>query len=172
MRSLSAMSKDPGLIAAEEILVGAHEGPAEARFSIQGFTSAVVGRFWQVRGPVGGGPRHQALGSVLVSLIHPRPGPFTSVRGPLVRADQGRLWTVVNGGAQYSKACEGASLPWVQIPPPPPLTCDDASPPCLLGGGGQRGGLSFGPQMVSVGQAGIPEAGWIGPELWPCTAAG
>src|SRR5579863_5812484 len=30
---------------------------------------------------------------------------------------------VVNGGAQYSKACEGASLPWVQIPPPPPLTC-------------------------------------------------
>src|SRR5262249_40744568 len=82
------------------------------------------------------------------------------------------LWTVVNGGAQYSKACEGASLPWVQIPPPPPLTCDDASPPCLLGGSGQRGGLSFGPQMVSVGQAGIPEAGWIGPELWPCTAAG
>jgi hypothetical protein len=29
----------------------------------------------------------------------------------------------VNGGAQYSKACEGASLPWVQIPPPPLLTC-------------------------------------------------
>src|SRR5215470_7027258 len=114
------MSKDPGLIAAEEILVGAHAGPAEARFSVHGFTSAVVGRFWQVRGPVGGGPRHQALGSVLVSppsgTVHQRPG-------PLVRAGQGRLWTVVNGGAQYSKACEGASLPWVQIPPPPPLTC-------------------------------------------------
>src|SRR5215469_10264495 len=29
--------------------------------------------------------------------------------------------TLADGGAQYSKACEGASLPWVhQIPPPPP----------------------------------------------------
>ena len=35
---------------------------------------------------------------------------------------------VVNGGAQYSKACEGASLPWVQIPPPPPLTCKNTDP--------------------------------------------
>src|SRR5690242_8704689 len=43
-----------------------------------------------------------------------------------VRAGHGRWRTPVNGGAQYSKACEGASLPWVQIPPPPPLTCDDA----------------------------------------------
>src|SRR5262245_142283 len=56
-------------------------------------------------------------------LIHPRPPPFTSVRGPPVRAGHGRRRTVVNSGAQYSKACEGASLPWVQIPPPPPLTC-------------------------------------------------
>ena len=62
----------------------------------------------------------------------------------------------MNGGAQYSKACEGASLPWVQIPPPPPLTCDDASPPCLLRGGGHRRGLSFGPQMVSVDRAEMP----------------
>src|SRR5262249_56037429 len=35
----------------------------------------------------------------------------------------GRWRTPVNGGAQYSKACEGATPPWVQIPPPPPLTC-------------------------------------------------
>ena len=35
----------------------------------------------------------------------------------------GRWRTVVNAGAQYSKACEGATPPWVQIPPPPPLTC-------------------------------------------------
>ena len=56
-------------------------------------------------------------------LIHPSPGPFTGGRGPPVRAGHERWWPVVNGGAQYSKACEGASLPWVQIPPPPPLTC-------------------------------------------------
>src|SRR5262249_59834188 len=79
--------------------------------------------------------------------------------------------TLVRGGAQSWKACEGAPLRWVQIPPPPPLTCDDASPPYLLGGGGRRGGLSFGPQMVSVDRAEIPAAGWIGPELRPCTAA-
>jgi hypothetical protein len=51
--------------------------------------------------------------------------PFTAVhggRGPPVRAGQGRSRPVVNGGAQSSKACEGATLPWVQIPPPPPLT--------------------------------------------------
>jgi len=83
----------------------------------------------------------------------------------------GRWRTPVNGGAQYSKACEGASLPWVQIPPPPPLTCDDASSLCLLGGGGHPSGLSFGPQLVSVDRAEMPAAGWIGPELWPCLAA-
>ena len=77
----------------------------------------------------------------------------------------------MNGGAQYSKACEGATLPWVQIPPPPPLTCDDATLLCLLRGGGHRGGLSFGPQMVSVDRAEIPAAGCIGPELRPCTVA-
>src|SRR5437773_12526087 len=47
---------------------------------------------------------------------------------PPVRACHGRWRPVVNGGAQSSKACEGAAPPWVQIPPPPPLTCDDASP--------------------------------------------
>ena len=44
---------------------------------------------------------------------------------PPVRAGHGRWRTVVNGGAQYSKACEGATPPWVQIPPPPPLTCEN-----------------------------------------------
>src|SRR6266536_1620688 len=65
-------------------------------------------------------------------LIHPRPPPFTSVRGPPVRAGHGRRRTVVNSGAQYSKACEGASLPWVQIPPPPPLTRHDAEPKLVV----------------------------------------
>jgi hypothetical protein len=41
----------------------------------------------------------------------------------------GWLRPVVNDGAQSSKACEGATLPWVQISPPPPLTCDDVSSP-------------------------------------------
>ena len=61
-------------------------------------------------------------------LIHSRPGPFTDGRGPPVRAGHERWRTVVNGGAQDSKACEGASLPWVQIPPPPPLTCANTDP--------------------------------------------
>src|SRR5262249_36752648 len=33
------------------------------------------------------------------------------------------LLGVAGDGAQYSKACEGASLPCVPTPPPPPLTC-------------------------------------------------
>src|SRR5262245_26309767 len=41
----------------------------------------------------------------------------------------------------------------------------------MLNRGGHRGGLIFGPQLVSVKRAEIPAAGWIGPELRPCTAA-
>jgi len=103
------MSKDPGLIAAEEILVGAHEGPAEAWFSVHGFTSALVGRFWQVRGPVGGGPGTRPWAqfwshSPPSGTVHQRP-----------RAACPR-WsgTVMDGGERWcadSKACEGASLP-------------------------------------------------------------
>jgi hypothetical protein len=52
-------------------------------------------------------------------LIHPRPGAFTSGRGPPVRAGQERSRPVVDARAQSSKACEGATSPWVQIPPPP-----------------------------------------------------
>ena len=60
----------------------------------------------------------QPVVSVLVS--------FTPVRhrspvAALIVFAQAR--TLADGGAQYSKACEGATLPWVQIPPPPPLTC-------------------------------------------------
>jgi hypothetical protein len=61
-------------------------------------------------------------------LIHPRPRPFTSGHGLPVRAGQLRSRPVVNSGAQYSKACEGATLPWVQIPPPPLLTCENIDP--------------------------------------------
>ena len=92
MRSLSAMSKDPGLIAAEEILVGAHEGPAEAWFSVHGFTSAVIG---QVRGPVGGGPGTRPWAQF---WSHPSSGPFTADRRPHVRPGRntgGRWRTVV-----------------------------------------------------------------------------
>jgi hypothetical protein len=104
-------------------------------------------------------------------LIHCRSRRFTGGHRPAVHAGQEHRRTLMNAQAQYSKACEGATLPWVQIPPPPLLTCDDESPPCLLRGDGHRGGLSFGPQMVSVDRAEIPAAGCIGPELRPCTAA-
>jgi len=61
-------------------------------------------------------------------LIHPRPLAFTSERGPRVRAGHVHSRPVANNVSQYSKACEGAILPWVQIPPPPLLTCDDVRP--------------------------------------------
>ena len=66
-------------------------------------------------------------------LIHCRSRRFTGVRGPAVRAGHEHWRTVVNAKAQYSKACEGANLPWVQIPPPPPpppppLTCKNTGP--------------------------------------------
>jgi hypothetical protein len=159
----------PGLVAAEEILVGADEGPAASgsaatdshRRSL-GTAGKCAGRSTAARGV--------RLWAQFWSHSLPSGGVHRCPR-PLVRAGQGRSWTVVNSDAQYSKACEGATLPWVQIPPPPPLTCDDASHQGLLGGGAHRGGLSFGPQMVSVARAEIPGPGSIGPELRPCTAA-
>src|SRR5215813_8221510 len=80
-------------------------------------------------------------------LIHLRPPPFTSVRGPPVRAGHGRRRTVVNSGAQYSKACEGASLPWVQIPPPPPLTCINTGPDGRQAHASGRPGLIYWSQL-------------------------
>jgi hypothetical protein len=44
---------------------------------------------------------------------------FTTVHGRSRAAFLGWSGTLAAGGAHYSKACEGASLPWVQIPPPP-----------------------------------------------------
>ncbi len=75
-------------------------------------------------------------------LIHPRPGPFTGDRGHPVRPGHERWRPVVNGGAQYSKACEGASLPWVQIPPPPPLTCKNTNL------GSRQAGASCAPGLI------------------------
>jgi hypothetical protein len=81
--------------------------------------------------------------------IHPRPEPFAGVRGLPVRAGQERWRTVVNGGAQYSKACEGASLPWVQIPPPPPLTCKNT------GSWQPPGGCLGTPWLINLSQLGV-----------------
>jgi hypothetical protein len=60
------------------------------------------------------------------SLIHLRPALSATVPEVGWRARGGRCEPLVDGAAQYSKACEGATLPWVQIPPPPPRTFSDA----------------------------------------------
>jgi hypothetical protein len=89
------------------------ESPAHARPALPGSPGSLPSRA-PTRGPK----------AVAQFVSHsPRPRPFTSGHEPLVRAGQGRWRPVVNSGVQSSKACEGASLPWVQIPPPPPLTC-------------------------------------------------
>jgi hypothetical protein len=67
-----------------------------------------------------------------------------------ISAGHGCLRLLLNAGAQSSKACDGATHPWVQIPPPPPLACDnDHVPPpgmCRVAGAS----LSFRPYPVSV----------------------
>jgi hypothetical protein len=83
------------------------------------------------------GDRHRAgrrgvTARLSFRLIHSCSRRFSGGRQPGHPCCQGRSRTVVNGSAQSSKACEGATLPWVQIPPPPPLSCDDASPDRML----------------------------------------
>jgi hypothetical protein len=89
----------PGLVAAERSWWVPTK--AGARFSIHGFTPAVIGRRRQVRGPVGGGPAVRALGSVLVS--------FTPVRGRSpASAAACPCWsgTVMDGGERWCAVLE------------------------------------------------------------------
>jgi len=91
------------------------------------------------------GGRSAALRSGLWSQFWSHSPPSGAIHRrsrPPVRAGHVRSRTVVNGGAQYSKACEGASLPWVQIPPPPPLTCINT------GLGGQPAAASRSPGLI------------------------
>ena len=80
-------------------------------------------------------------------LIHYRSRRFTGDRGPAVRTGHERWRTVRNAQAQYSKACEGASLPWVQIPPPPPLTCTNTGPGRRRAHASCRSGLIYWSQL-------------------------
>jgi hypothetical protein len=124
MRSLSAMSKD---LASWPPMRSwwVPTRPCRARFSVHG----VARQSWTLSASAWASRRQsrgaQALGSVLVS--------FTPVRGrsPATVGPRpcwsGHSRPVVDGTAQSSKACEGATLPWVQIPPPPPLTRHDTS---------------------------------------------
>jgi hypothetical protein len=54
--ALTVRDERTGLVTAEEIRVGAHEGSAGVRFSVHGFYTGSHGHRGQVRGPVGGGP--------------------------------------------------------------------------------------------------------------------
>jgi hypothetical protein len=77
-------------------------------------------------------------------LIHPRPGPFTGERQPSVRPGQVHSRPVVDGIAQSSKACEGATLRWAQIPTALRLTAisrRQASAPRPAAGPGLKCGL-------------------------------
>ena len=121
--------------------------PCRARFSVHGFTRAVIGHRRQVRGPVSGRPAAPGSG-LSFGLIHSCPQTFTGDRGHPVRAGHEHRRTVVNGGAQYSKACEGATPPWVQIPPPPPLTCKNTDP------GRRQAGASGSPGLIWWAQLG------------------
>ena len=116
----------PGLIAAEEILVGADEGPAASGSAATDSHRRSLGTAGKCAGR-SAAARGVRLWAQFWSHSLPSGGVHRCPR-PLVRAGQGRSWTVVNSDAQYSKACEGATLPWVQIPPPPPLTRHDAGP--------------------------------------------
>jgi hypothetical protein len=64
--------------------------------------------------------------SVSVSLIHPRPAPFTSGRPGRVRAGRGRWRTPVNAGQHCWKACWGQPLRSSNLLSSATLTCDDA----------------------------------------------
>src|SRR5215472_14767967 len=57
--------------------------------------------------------------SLLFTAVHGRPSAGHA-------CCQGRRRTAADGSAQYSKACEGATLPWVSNPTSTALTCENA----------------------------------------------
>jgi hypothetical protein len=78
--------------------VGAHEGPVGVRFSVHGFTSAVIGHCRQVGGQIAA-LRRQALVSVLVSFtsVHSgsraTAGPTSALAGTVTAG--GERWCAV-----------------------------------------------------------------------------
>jgi len=83
----------------------------------------------------------------------PTSGAVHGDRRPAVRAGQGRWRPMVDAHAQSSKACEGATLPWVQIPPPPPLTCKNAGPGSPQAGAPWSGSLILAVSLKSCRRA-------------------
>jgi hypothetical protein len=69
----------------------------------------------------------------------PRTAPPSTTNPPRTRA---------NATAQTSKACVGASPPWVQIPPPPPVTSGNAGSSLRARTGVSFGGLICWSQLV------------------------
>ena len=120
MRSLSAMTKGRASVVVREVPLVADDGLAGARFSAHKFSPTIAGTAWPVRGGPPGLWSQFWSHSLPFAAVHGRP------RAPRLRWP-GRWRTPVNSGAQYSKACEGATLPWVQIPPPPPVTCKNTN---------------------------------------------
>jgi hypothetical protein len=86
-------------------------------------------------------------------LIHPVRH-RSPAAGALIVFAQAR--TLADAGAQYSKACEGASLPWVQTPPPPPLTCTNTGP------SGRQAHASCRPSLIYWSQLRVAEGHTVG----------
>jgi hypothetical protein len=90
-------------------------GRNRARSSALGSPRRSPGTARKMRGPVTRAP----AGGLSFGLIHPRPEQFTGDREPPSCPGPVHSRPVADGPAQSSKACEGATPPWVQIPPPP-----------------------------------------------------
>ena len=93
----------------------------EARWSVQEIASTFTGQRLE-----GTGPSRPRPSSWAQFWSHSPPSPTVHRRTRLSFCPvQVQSRPVADGRAQSSKACEGATLPWVQIPPPPPLTCQN-----------------------------------------------
>jgi hypothetical protein len=74
-------------------------------------------------------PARRRQPSLISSLIHPRPAPFTDGRHESVRAGHGRWRPPVNAGQHCWKACWGQPLASSNLASSATLTCDDALRP-------------------------------------------
>ncbi len=100
----------------------------QRRWAVEGSRMSMPGRITGSPRRAASRPARRRQPSLISSLIHPRPAPFTDGRVWRIRAGRGRRRPSVNAGQHCWKACWGQPLRSSNLLSSATVTCEDALP--------------------------------------------
>jgi hypothetical protein len=124
----------------------------QRRWAVEGSRMSMPGRITGSPRAGASRPARRRQPSLISSLIHPRPAPFTAGRRESVRAGHGRWRLPVNAGQHCWKACWGQPLRSSNLLSSATLTCGDA----ISDTAGRTSSRSL--SLISLSQSRGPEA--------------